>query len=140
MLKANIFNCAVEIVKLYFDIKWHNLYEGKGKVLCLAYVKLRTSGHWVGSPDRSWCHRHTTSMIRLFCSQPMAPWASAAAYGKGEKHTHMLLQMSMEPWALTKKALSKCLLKFRSLKWSAIVFSIVRFILNSPIRSLSGSY
>ena len=30
-------------------------------------------------PDRSWCHRHTTSMIKLYWSQPMAPWASAAA-------------------------------------------------------------
>ena len=24
--------------------------------------------------DRSWCHRHTTSMIKLFWSQPMATW------------------------------------------------------------------
>ena len=30
-------------------------------------------------PDRSWCHRHTKSMIKLFWWQPMAPWASTAA-------------------------------------------------------------
>ena len=35
--------------------------------------------------DRIWCHCHTTSMIKLFGSQPMAPWASGAAYGQGEK-------------------------------------------------------
>ena len=29
--------------------------------------------------NNSWCHRHTTSMIKLFWSQPMAPWVSAAA-------------------------------------------------------------
>ena len=31
--------------------------------------------------DRSWFHRHTTSMIKLLWLQPMAPRASAAAYG-----------------------------------------------------------
>ena len=35
--------------------------------------------------DRSWCHRHTTSMKKLFRSQPITPWASAAAYGQGKK-------------------------------------------------------
>ena len=35
--------------------------------------------------DRSWCHRHTTSMIKLFWSQPIAPWTSWATYGQGEK-------------------------------------------------------
>ena len=35
--------------------------------------------------NRSWCHRHTTSMIKLFWSQPIAPWASGVAYGQGEK-------------------------------------------------------
>ena len=36
-------------------------------------------------PGRNWCNRHTTSMIKLFWSQPMVPWASAAAYIQGEK-------------------------------------------------------
>ena len=35
--------------------------------------------------NRSWCHCHTTSMKKLFWSQPMAPWASGAAYGQGVK-------------------------------------------------------
>ena len=26
--------------------------------------------------NRSWCHRHITSMIKLFWSQPMVPWAA----------------------------------------------------------------
>ena len=34
-----------------------------------------------------WSHRHTTSMIKLFWSQHMSPWASAAAYGQSEKFT-----------------------------------------------------
>ena len=36
-------------------------------------------------PDRSWCHRYTKSTKKFFWSQPMVPWASAAAYGQGEK-------------------------------------------------------
>ena len=36
-------------------------------------------------PERSWCHRHTMSMIEPFWSQAMARWVSAAAYGQCEK-------------------------------------------------------
>ena len=25
-------------------------------------------------PDRSWCHRHTTSMMERFWLQPLTPW------------------------------------------------------------------
>ena len=32
--------------------------------------------------NRRWCHRHTMSMIKLFWSQPMAPWASGQHTGK----------------------------------------------------------
>ena len=35
--------------------------------------------------DRSWCHRNTTSTIKLFWSQLMSPWVSAASYEQGEK-------------------------------------------------------
>ena len=51
-------------------------------------------------PDRSWCHRHTTSwpMIKLSWSQPMAPWNSAAAAAA----------QSMDPWAAIKKASQEC--------------------------------
>ena len=36
-------------------------------------------------PDRSWCHHVTMSIIKLFWSPLMAPWASEAAHGQGEK-------------------------------------------------------
>ena len=35
--------------------------------------------------DRSWCHRHATSIIKLFWSQCTTPWTSVEAYGQGEK-------------------------------------------------------
>ena len=60
---------------------------GKVKVLGLAYNERETRDKRpLGKdPDRSWCHRHTTSMIKLFWSQPKGQWASGAAYGQGEK-------------------------------------------------------
>ena len=36
-------------------------------------------------PDRSWCHRHTLSMIKVLWLQSVAPWASAIAHGQDEK-------------------------------------------------------
>ena len=51
--------------------------RGRGKVLGLVYVKLGTSGRWIGTHTGAGVH--TTSMIKLFWSHPMAPWASAAA-------------------------------------------------------------
>ena len=49
--------------------------------------------------DKSWCHRHTMSMIKLFWSQPMYPWTK-------QQHTSMLPPpMSTEPWTATKTAL-----------------------------------
>ena len=50
------------------------------KVLGLAYNQSETwDKQSLGrDPDRSWCHRHTS--VKLFWSQPMAPWTSAAAY------------------------------------------------------------
>ena len=33
-------------------------------------------------PDRSWCHRHITNMIKPFFGY--SPWPSAAAYGQDE--------------------------------------------------------
>ena len=35
-------------------------------------------------PDWNWSRRHTTTMIKIFWLQPMAPWASAAALGQGK--------------------------------------------------------
>ena len=58
-------------------------YEGKVKSYSLAYNRCETRDKRpLGrDPDRSWCHRYTTSMIKLFWSQSMAPWALAAVYG-----------------------------------------------------------
>ena len=48
------------------------------------------------NPDRSWCHLHTS--VKLYWSQPMAPWTSVVAY-------ECAAAQSMDPWAATKKAL-----------------------------------
>ena len=49
------------------------------KVLSLAYNRCETRDKWsLGrDPDRSWCYLHTR--VKLFWSQPMAPWTLAAA-------------------------------------------------------------
>ena len=49
------------------------MYEGKVKNSSLAYNRSETR-----DPYRSWCHLHTS--VKLFWSQPMAQWTSAAAY------------------------------------------------------------
>ena len=36
-------------------------------------------------PDRSWCHRHTTNMIKIFGHNPWLHGHMTAAYGQGEK-------------------------------------------------------
>jgi hypothetical protein len=61
--------------------------RARWKVLGLAYNRCETRDKRpLGKDsDRSWCHRHITSMIKLFWSQPMDPWP-----------------MSMELWAATK--------------------------------------
>ena len=51
--------------------------------------------------NRSWCYLHTTCMIKLFWSRPMAPWTSAAAY-------ECAATQSMYPWAAIKKASQEC--------------------------------
>ena len=61
------------------------LYEGKMKISRPSLRKTRDKGPLGRDPDRSWYHHHTTSMIKLFWSQSMAPWTSAAAYGQGDK-------------------------------------------------------
>ena len=60
--------------------------QARWKVLGLAYNQRETQDKLPLSrdPDRSRCHRHTTSMIKLFWLQPMGPWISAT-YRKGEK-------------------------------------------------------
>ena len=40
-------------------------------------MKLGTSGHWVGTQTEADASHHHTS-VKLFWSQPMAPWTSAA--------------------------------------------------------------
>ena len=50
-------------------------------------------------PERTWYHLHTR--VKLFWSQPMAPWTSAAAY-------QCAAPQFMEPWAATKKDLHQC--------------------------------
>ena len=51
--------------------------------------------------ERSWCHRHTTSVIKLFWSQPKAPWTSAVAY-------ECAAAQFMDSWGASKKDLYCC--------------------------------
>ena len=67
-------------------------YEDKVKSYSLAYNQRETGDkRLLGRDlDRSWCHLYTN--VKLFCLQPMAAYECAAA-------------QSMDPWAVTKKAL-----------------------------------
>ena len=60
-------------------------YEGRLKSFRPSLRETRDMRPLDRESNRSWCHRHTKSMIKLFWSQPMAPWASRAVYGQGEK-------------------------------------------------------
>ena len=63
----------------------------------LAYIRRETREKLplAREPDRSCCHFHTS--VKLFWSQPLALWTSAAAY-------ECAAAQSMDPWAATKKA------------------------------------
>jgi hypothetical protein len=72
--------------------------RARWKVLDLAYNWCESRNKWPlrRDPDRNWCHLHTS--VKLFGLQPMAPWTTAAAY-------KCAAAQSMDPWAVTKKAL-----------------------------------
>ena len=57
--------------------------------------KLGSSGSWVWTPYRSRCHLYTS--LKLFWSQLMAPWTSAAVY-------ECTAALPMNPWTAIKKA------------------------------------
>jgi hypothetical protein len=61
------------------------LYEGNVKSPRLSLPETRDKQLLGRDSDKSWCHRHTTSMIKLSWSQSMAPWALVAGYEQGEK-------------------------------------------------------
>ena len=48
-------------------------YEGGLKLFRLSLRETRDKRPLDRESNRSWCHRHTTGMIKLFWSQPMAP-------------------------------------------------------------------
>ena len=62
-----------------------SMYEGGLKGFRPSLHETRDKRPLDRESNRSWCHRHTTTMIKFFWSQLMAPWASGAAYGQGEK-------------------------------------------------------
>ena len=75
-------------LKLYenkYEKDSHYIYEGGLKNSWPSIRKTQDKRPLDRQLDRSWCHRHTTSVIKLFWSQPVAPWASRAAYRQGEK-------------------------------------------------------
>ena len=71
--------------------------RGKVKSSSIAYNRRETRNKrpvgW--EPDRSWCHLLTG--VKLFWSQLMASWISAAAY-------ECAAAQSMDPWAAIKNA------------------------------------
>ena len=72
-------------------------YEGKVKVLGIAYNRHETR-HKQSSGrdlDRGWCHTRTSE--KHFWSQPMDPRTEW-------QHTRMLPLMSLEPWAANQKS------------------------------------
>ena len=62
-----------------------NIYKGKVKSSRSSLRKTWDKRPLGRGLDRSWCHHHTTRMIKLFWSQPMNPCTLTAAYGQGEK-------------------------------------------------------
>ena len=54
-------------------------YEGKVKSSQPSLRETRDNLPLGRDPDRGWCHRHTSVLAKLFWSQFMAPWTSAAA-------------------------------------------------------------
>ena len=58
--------------------KVYSIYEGGLKSFRTSLRETRNTQPSDRESNRSWCHRQTTSMIKLFWSQPMSPWASGA--------------------------------------------------------------
>ena len=82
----------------WIDSTQNGNYESKMKSFSLAYNEHETRdkrplGRFL---DRSWCQLYTS--IKLFWSQPMAPWTSVASY-------KCAASKFMDPWAAIKKAL-----------------------------------
>ena len=58
-----------------------NPHEGKVKSSQSSLCEIRGKQPLCRDPDRGWCHHHHTSiLLKLFWSQPMAPWTSVSAY------------------------------------------------------------
>ena len=78
-------------------LHYNALYKGKVKSSSLVYNQRETwNKRPLGrDPDRSWCHLHIG--VKLFWSQPMAPWTLAAAYA-------CTATQSMDPWTATKRS------------------------------------
>ena len=73
-------------IYLYIAFEIHVIiYEGGLKSFQRSLFETRDKRLLGRELDRSLCHRHTTSMIKLFWLQPMAPCALGAAYRQGEK-------------------------------------------------------
>ena len=77
-------------------VYFSNYYEGKVKSSRPSLRDTRDKRPLGRDPDRSWCHCYVSA--KLSWSQAMHPWTE-------RQHTHMLLLMSMDPWAETKKPL-----------------------------------
>ena len=71
--------------QIHFIMEYCILPRARWKVFGVAYNWCETWNKqpFGRDPDRSWCHCYIG--VKIFCSQPLAPWTSAAAYGQVEK-------------------------------------------------------
>ena len=58
-----------------------NIYEDKMKSSRSSLRETRDKQPFGRDPERSWCHRYTTSMIKLFWSKPM-PFGGSIGQGE----------------------------------------------------------
>ena len=66
------------IISFFFNYHLYLLwttYEDKVRSSRPSLRKTRDKRPLSRDPDMSWCHCHTTSLIKLFWSQPMDPWS-----------------------------------------------------------------
>ena len=83
-------------------------YEGKVKSFRPSLRETRDKWVLGRDPDKSWCHRHTSSMIKLFCSQSMGIGSSIGQEKKFSAQTTTDVKLAKDPWAAIKKALHQC--------------------------------
>ena len=121
--------CGFAAKMLNYHMKLY-IYEDKVKSSRPSLREIRDKRPLCRDPDRSWCHRHTKSMIKLFVAvhgimgiggSIWARWkllglaynrrkllVAAHAFTEWAAAHRMLPPISMEPWAATKQIEMVC--------------------------------